>query len=334
MRESLLKRIFKHRVFVNVAFSDTAAVRGFHVHSVSFVVAIFVIIGALLAIYSEYEQRINSEMERRGEIPNYLKQRISELESDKELQKEQIRLFAEELGVLQARLDRFDAISEKMLNDPSMVDMMEANPELGGKGDVVPPKFDHQPTIDELREQIISLQDRTDGIDTLMNASMKLMATQEIEKSQKPYYWPLLYSKGYISSTFGYRHDPFSKKKTLFHGGTDFVGPRGSTIVSAGDGVVVFSGYRYGYGISVEIRHAHGFTTRYAHMDKTLVKNGQTVKAGDFIGKLGSTGRSTGPHLHFEVLIDDTKVDPYPLVSGTKGEVETRAKQLALAGKL
>lgn len=330
MRENLLKRILKHRVLVSLAFSETSAVRGFHVHSVSFIAVLSLVFGGSYALYAEYQKRIEIEMVRRGEVPNYLKDRINELESEKELQEEQIRLFAEELGILQARLDRFDAIGERLMNAPTVGGIMQSDPSVGGKGGVTRPVFDEQPTLEGLRDQISALQDRTDAVDSFMNASMKLIATQEIEKSQKPYMWPVLHERAYVSSSFGYRKDPFTKKKRRFHGGTDFVAPRGSPIISAGDGVVVFSGYRYNYGISVEIRHAHGFVSRYAHMDKSLVKNGQTVRAGENIGKLGSTGRSTGPHLHFELLIDDTKVDPYPFVSSSKQEMIERAKQLAM----
>lgn len=328
MRENFLKRLFKHKVLVSFAFSETSAVRGFHVHSVSFITVVSLIFGGAFALYAEYQKRIDIEMARRGEIPNYLKERINELESEKEMQQEQIRLFAEELGVLQARIDRFDAIGERLLNDPALGAGL-ADPDLGGKGGVTLPKLNETPKIEDLQEQIVLMQDKADAVDSYVNASMKLIATQEIEKSQKPYMWPVLHKRSYVSSSFGYRSDPFSKKKRRFHGGTDFVAPRGSPIISTGDGVVVFSGYRYNYGISVEIRHAHGFVSRYAHMDASLVKNGQTVRAGEQIGKLGSTGRSTGPHLHLELLIDDTKVDPYPFVSNSKAEMIERVNQLA-----
>lgn len=315
---------------MNLAFSETGSVRGFHLHTLSFFLLIFSFIGLLFFIYIQYQAKIEEEMVRRGEVPAYLKERIAELEAEKELQQKQIRLFAEELGILQARLDRFDAIGEKIMQDPTMGKGFDATPEFGGKGGYSEPtKTDKIPSLEDMHDVIRILQDRADGLDTVMNASMKLMATQEIAKSQKPYLWPVLYEKTYISSPFGYRNDPFSKTKRRFHSGTDFVAPRGSPIVSAGDGIVVFAGYRYSYGISVEIRHAHGFTTRYAHMDSTVVKNGQPVRAGDQVGTLGSTGRSTGPHLHFEMLIDDTKVDPYPFVVETKQEMINRARQLA-----
>ena len=112
-----------------------------------------------------------------------------------------------------------------------------------------------------------------------------------------------------LSSGYGNRTDPFTGKKA-FHGGLDFPAPSGTTVLSAGAGSVVFVGQRSGYGNVVEIGHGNGIVTRYAHLSAFLVKEGQTVNTGTPIAKVGSTGRSTGPHLHFEVRRDDSVIDP------------------------
>ena len=112
-----------------------------------------------------------------------------------------------------------------------------------------------------------------------------------------------------ISSSFGYRHDPFDGS-TAFHAGLDFSGAMGAPIFAAATGRVSFVGVRHGYGNVVEISHGNGLMTRYAHMSKFGAKVGQRVEAGDRIGAIGSTGRSTGPHLHFEVRINDQPVNP------------------------
>ncbi|MEO6395434.1 MAG: M23 family metallopeptidase [Devosia sp.] len=111
------------------------------------------------------------------------------------------------------------------------------------------------------------------------------------------------------SSTFGNRVDPFTKRKA-FHSGLDFAAPWGSTVLSAGYGKVTFVGTMSGYGNAVEITHGNGLVTRYGHLSSFLVKEGQTVETGTPIAKVGSTGRSTGPHLHFEVRRADNAVDP------------------------
>lgn len=112
-----------------------------------------------------------------------------------------------------------------------------------------------------------------------------------------------------LSSTFGNRRDPFTGRRA-FHSGIDFPVPTGTIVISAGEGRVIFAGKRSGYGNVVEISHGAGLITRYAHLSAFLVKEGQTVHAGTPIAKAGSTGRSTGPHLHFEVRREDKAVDP------------------------
>lgn len=116
-----------------------------------------------------------------------------------------------------------------------------------------------------------------------------------------------------ISSGFGYRSDPFTGQAAL-HSGLDFRGPTGSPIYAAATGTVSFQGVKNGYGNVVEISHGNGLVTRYAHMSAFRARPGQTVEAGDIIGAIGSTGRSTGPHLHFEVLIDGRAVNPRPFL--------------------
>ena len=117
----------------------------------------------------------------------------------------------------------------------------------------------------------------------------------------------------FISSGFGYRRDPFTGGGAM-HAGLDFKGPRGAPIHSAAQGRVTYVGWKAGYGKTVEISHGNGLMTRYAHMSKFAATEGQDVAAGDVIGAIGSTGRSTGPHLHFEVRINNRAVNPRPFL--------------------
>ena len=119
----------------------------------------------------------------------------------------------------------------------------------------------------------------------------------------------------YISSGFGYRSDPFTGA-AAFHAGLDFRGPIGAPIYAAARGTVSYAGVRQGYGNCIEITHGNGLLTRYAHMSAFRARVGQTVAAGDTIGAIGSSGRSTGPHLHFEVRINDQPVNPRPFLAG------------------
>lgn len=112
-----------------------------------------------------------------------------------------------------------------------------------------------------------------------------------------------------ISSRFGYRKDPFNGRSAM-HSGMDFKAPRGTPVQATGDGVIVKAGRNGGYGKVVEIRHKDGLISRYAHLSRITVKNGQKVRVGQTIGKVGSTGRSTGPHLHYEVRQGKTARNP------------------------
>ncbi len=117
----------------------------------------------------------------------------------------------------------------------------------------------------------------------------------------------------YVSSSYGYRSDPFTRS-AAFHAGLDFPGPMGSPIFAAAKGKVTFVGRRQGYGNCVEISHGNGLMTRYGHLSAFKTKVGQQVDAGTVIAAMGSTGRSTGPHLHFEVRVNGHPVNPRPFL--------------------
>ena len=120
---------------------------------------------------------------------------------------------------------------------------------------------------------------------------------------------------GWLSSPYGKRVDPISGKPA-WHAGVDFAGRDGSDVVAVASGVVTFAGDRYGYGKLVEISHADGLVTRYAHHKELQVQTGDVVKKGQTVGLMGSSGRSTGPHVHFEVLKNGRTVDPAQYVGG------------------
>lgn len=138
-------------------------------------------------------------------------------------------------------------------------------------------------------------------------ASLDRMAALEAGRLRIPSRLPA--SLAYISSGFGYRADPFTGA-AAFHAGLDFRGPLGAPIHAAAAGIVGFAGVRQGYGLCVEVNHGNGLTTRYAHMSRLGARAGDKVGPGAVLGAIGSSGRSTGPHLHFEVRINDRPVNP------------------------
>jgi len=130
--------------------------------------------------------------------------------------------------------------------------------------------------------------------------------TNEILLASTPSIIPV---KGYPSDRYGDREDPFTGQGE-FHPGIDISAPRGAKVVATADGLVVFAGRREGYGKLVSLEHKFGLATRYGHLDRYTVKPGQRVKRGDIIGYVGSTGRSTGTHLHYEVRLRNQALNP------------------------
>jgi len=116
-------------------------------------------------------------------------------------------------------------------------------------------------------------------------------------------------TRGKVSSSFGYRKDPFNKRRAM-HTGVDFSAGTGTPVITTADGVVKSAGWRKGYGKCVVVQHKSGYKTLYGHLSRINVKAGQKVKSGDLVGKVGSTGRSTGPHLHYEVYKDGKRINP------------------------
>ena len=126
-------------------------------------------------------------------------------------------------------------------------------------------------------------------------------------RDRVPSIWPV---EGELTDGFGVRGNPFGGGAAEFHPGQDISAPRGTPVVATADGTVVQAGWQNGYGQEVVVDHGQGLTTRYGHLSKIEVAAGQVVRRGEELGQVGSTGRSTGPHLHYEVRIDDVAVSP------------------------
>jgi len=135
-----------------------------------------------------------------------------------------------------------------------------------------------------------------------------------VQDEVSPKGWPV--KGGWISSYFGERADPFHGQMA-HHDGIDIAGKTGSEIIAVASGVVTWAGPRFGYGNMVEINHGNGYITRYAHNQDVTVAIGETVKKGQKVALMGSTGRSTGPHVHFEVMRNGQIIDPMQFMSAS-----------------
>jgi murein DD-endopeptidase MepM/ murein hydrolase activator NlpD len=223
---------------------------------------------------------------------------------------DQVAALATRVGRMQAQLIRLDALG-KQLTEVAKLKRGEfdfdqppalGGPETGpGEGPVVPALDSMLDTMDA------QIDDRRRQLTALQN----LILTRELARQIVPGGRPV--ESGYISSLYGQRTDPFDGNQASHHG-LDFAGAPGTQVFAVADGIVSSAGLDGGYGRLVEVTHGNGYVTRYGHNAKLLVRPGQTVKRGEPIALMGSTGRSTGTHLHFEVLHDGRPVNPLSFI--------------------
>ena len=128
---------------------------------------------------------------------------------------------------------------------------------------------------------------------------------------------------GKINNEFGFRRNPFGGRAYEFHGGLDIDGERGDSVAAPANGIVTKSGWQGGYGNMIEIDHGNGLTTRYGHLSKIDVQVGDNINRGQIIGLVGSTGRSTGPHLHYELRVNDKPINPRRFLPPEPSEIKT-----------
>lgn len=230
------------------------------------------------------------------------KRQIAELRT--QLQ-ERVDAMAMRLGEVNAHVIRLDALG-KRLTEMANIDHRELNfdsaPPSGG-----PETEGVSAQIPDLTSMLDALERRVDLRDAQLAALENVILARKLKEEIHPDGRPV--HTGFISSNFGERQDPFSGHEA-FHKGVDFAGSMGADVVAVAAGVVTWAGERSGYGSLVEISHGNGYVTRYGHNQRTLVAVGQTVTRGQPVALMGSTGRSTGPHVHFEVLRNGRQVNP------------------------
>ncbi|WP_210330238.1 M23 family metallopeptidase [Aliikangiella sp. G2MR2-5] len=235
-----------------------------------------------------------------------------DLEMAKKASQQQINALTAKLGMMQAHIRRLDAAGERIVSVAGL-DAKEFNfsdtPAIGGP--------ESKPTAEAAKiEDLFAALNLVDGqldsreqqLDVLESLLMDKHMGVERYISGRPI------RKGWMSSYYGERNDPFTGKPA-WHGGVDFAGKEGADVVSTAAGVVSWVGDRYGYGLLIEVNHGDGLVTRYGHNKEALVKKGDVVSKGQAIGKMGNTGRSTGAHVHYEVLKKGRNVNPLPYVN-------------------
>jgi murein DD-endopeptidase MepM/ murein hydrolase activator NlpD len=244
-----------------------------------------------------------------------LTQKRKELDKIREQTDEQLVGLTLRMAELQTRLTRLDVLGERLI-DQSKLDKGEFNfgelPAIGGPSRQDVGSVYQAPGIvtvlDELSEQIDNREQQLEVLDSILGQKKITSDT---------FVAGLPIKKGWMSSRYGMRTDPFTGR-LAWHGGVDFAGKTGSDIVSVASGVVTWASKRYGYGLLVEVNHGNGYKTRYAHCNEVVVKVGDVVRKDQVVALMGSTGRSTGPHVHFEVYKNGRTVDPAAYIHRTR----------------
>jgi len=220
--------------------------------------------------------------------------------------------IAIQLGDMKAHVIRLDALGQR-LTAMAGIKSSEFNfgqdPPQGGPEADIP---DARPQIADISTMLKSLQSQIDLSGSQLSALENVILSRQLGQEIHPEGRPV--NTGYVSSGFGARVDPFTGGEE-FHEGIDFAAPEGTGIRAVAAGVVTWAGPRGGYGNMVQIDHGNGYATRYGHAYRVLVHVGETVQRGDVVALVGDTGRSTGPHVHFEVLKNGHEVDPARFVA-------------------
>lgn len=214
------------------------------------------------------------------------------------------------LGQMNARIIRLDALGKRLTE---MADLDDGEFDFNSEPAVGGPE---EPALaatlpQDLLTSMVNLNTQLDSREAQLHVLESVLMNQNLVDRVYPAGRPV--TSGFMSSYFGRRTDPFTGKQAV-HKGVDFAGKAGTEVVAVADGIVTWSAKRYGYGQMVEINHGNGYSTRYAHNSKNLVKVGDEVKKGQAVALMGDTGRATGPNLHFEVLHDGHQVNPVDFI--------------------
>jgi len=283
-------------------------VRRFNISKFAFF-TIIIIIGIGFAALSFF---VNDYLQLRNEV-----KRIGELEKINQFQKEKIFSLAEKVKDFNQTIEKLKELESK-IKSLAGVGGGELNINKGGLGKGGPESYirlDEETDIfnfvENVEKNVIFIKNEAEKRKEGLEETKEIIQEKRDLFASTPNIFPL---QGWISSGFGWRNDPFNKKKREFHQGIDIAAPWGTEVRAAAQGKVIFTGWNNGYGLMVRIKSGYGYETMYGHFSRILVKKGLKVKKGQVIGRVGSTGRSTAPHLHFEVRHNGKPLNPLNLM--------------------
>ena len=250
----------------------------------------------------------------------------AEAERERVFVQQNLNSMAMKLGEMQAQLTRLDAVGERLSAlagfRPQEIKFTEA-PGLGGTAPTQLPQ--QNLSLGEFSEKLLVLARQVESRNDMLGVLEAQLFEQAVKKKMIPTMMPV--KAPYNASSFGRRIDPFNGQWAM-HEGIDFIADYGAAIAAAAGGVVIFSGFHPQYGYMIDIDHGNDLVTRYAHTSKILVREGDLVQRGRKIAEVGSTGRSTGPHLHFEVRFRGAPQNPLKFLASAPPTLAsaTRAK--------
>jgi murein DD-endopeptidase MepM/ murein hydrolase activator NlpD len=244
-----------------------------------------------------------------------LSQQRQQLAATRELVENNTGALARRVAQLHAHVMRLDAAGAR-LTEIAGLDKGEFNfgqpPAVGGPEAQGP----SQPvSADEVLSSLAAFEKQLADRERQMRVLEDLLLASRLQKEVRPSGWPV--ENGWMSSMFGMRMDPFTGLRA-FHAGVDFAARQGSNVQSVAAGIVSDVGERFGYGLLVEINHGNGYVTRYGHNNAALVTVGERVRKGQAVALVGDSGRSTGPHVHFEVLLNGRTVNPHQYIQAAR----------------
>jgi len=249
------------------------------------------------AILSEWKADVSAQQER--------------LMSAKRDSETHVDALTTKVGLLQAHVNRIDALGNMLVNMAGLdADefSFDSIPGVGGPNAAA----DEDAQMDmEIDKVLARLNTEIENREHQLRVLNDLLIDEKLEQETHPQGRPVIH--GWISSYFGKRTSPFTGK-TETHQGVDFAGKAGNDVIAVAGGVVTHAAEKGAYGYLVEIDHGNGYVTRYGHNQMLHVQVGEAIKRGQVIARLGSTGRSTGPHVHFEVIKDGKRIDPIKFI--------------------
>jgi murein DD-endopeptidase MepM/ murein hydrolase activator NlpD len=247
--------------------------------------------------------------------------RLNELERINQTQKEKIFSLAEKIKNFDQTMQRLQELEQRIRLIAGVGDSETDEKKLGRGGPSLYLPFKEEVDIDangpvsfkligKIEENVKALKAEAEVREAGFGEVEKVILEKRDLFASTPNIFPV---QGSISSGYGWRRNPFSKRRE-FHQAIDLVAPWGTPVKAAAQGKVAYAGWRNAYGLTVQIEDGHGYSTVYGHLSRILVKKGAGVEKGGIIGRIGSTGHSTGPHLHFEVWFQGKTIDPLKLM--------------------